>query len=344
MQGPATVSTKLRRIAELARNAPDMAFTSLSHHIDFDFLHEAYRRTRKDGAPGVDGQTAAQYAKGLEGNLRNLLERFKAGTYRAPPVRRVHIPKGDGTETRPIGIPTIEDKILQRAVTMALEAVYEQDFLTVRAAFGPSGHTPGAPDPLERGDGHGRGWVLEVDIRKFFDSLDHAHLRAILDQRVRDGVLRRTIDKWLKAGVLEEDARDPRRRHSSRWSDPRLLANVYLHGRGHVVRERDPTQSGRQGLLVRYADDPVIVRFGERRAPGQGRPPRAIRCASLLHPEKTAWSHSGGRLGPPERAKTLRHSTAGLRLPRLSPLLGATRKGGGGSSSRTRPRAVSAVP
>jgi retron-type reverse transcriptase len=106
-----------------------MAITTLSHHIDIEWLREAYRRTRKDGATGVDGQTAAEYAANLEENLRSLLERAKSGTYRAPPVRRVQIPKGEGKETRPIGIPTFEDKVLQRAVAMVLEAVYEQEFL-----------------------------------------------------------------------------------------------------------------------------------------------------------------------------------------------------------------------
>ena len=133
------VFTKQQRIAELARQAPQMGFTSLAHHIDLRWLYEAYLRTRRDGAAGVDGQTAADYAANLRGNLESLLERAKSGTYRAPPVRRVHIPKGTGPETRPIGIPTFEDKVLQRAVVMVLEAVYEQDFRTsgtVRMAFG----------------------------------------------------------------------------------------------------------------------------------------------------------------------------------------------------------------
>lgn len=125
--GSVTVCTKLQRIAELAQRAPGMVLTTLAHSMDLDWMREAYRRTRKDAAPGVDQQTAEQYAVNLEGNLRGLLERAKAGTYRAPPVRRVHLPKGKG-ETRPIGIPTFEDKILQRAVAMVLEAVYEQDF------------------------------------------------------------------------------------------------------------------------------------------------------------------------------------------------------------------------
>src|SRR5688500_8220289 len=127
---PKTISTKVEQIAKLAQQMPNVALTSLSHHIDIEWLHEAYRRTRKDGAAGVDRVTAEEYAKKLEENLQSLLGRAKSGDqYRAPPVRRVHIPKGSGSKTRPIGIPTFEDKVLQRAVVMALEAVYEQDFL-----------------------------------------------------------------------------------------------------------------------------------------------------------------------------------------------------------------------
>ena len=114
------ISTRLERIAKLAREMPGRPLTTLAHHIDVEWLREAYRRTRKDGARGIDGQSAEQYAQQLEDNLRSLLDRAKSGTYRAPPVRRVHIPKGSGAETRPLGIPTFEDKVLQRAVTMML--------------------------------------------------------------------------------------------------------------------------------------------------------------------------------------------------------------------------------
>jgi hypothetical protein len=128
--GSRTVSTKLERIAKLAREMPQAALTTLAQHIDIDWLREAYQRTRKDGATGVDRQTAEEYASKLEDNLRSLLDRAKSGSYVAPPVRRVHIPKaGAGSQTRPIGIPTFEDKLLQRAVAMVLEAVYEQSFL-----------------------------------------------------------------------------------------------------------------------------------------------------------------------------------------------------------------------
>ena len=202
---PTSVSTRLQRIAGLAKQAPEMAFTTLAHHIDVVLLRAAVDGVRKDGAAGVDGQTAAEYAKHLEGNLQALLNRFKSGSYRAQPVRRVYIPKGDGRKKRPIGIPTCEDKILQKAVVMVLEAIYEQDFLPCSFGFrsGRSAHQ--ALEVIRKGLTALRGgWVLEVDIRSFFDALDHGPLRSFLDQRVRDGVVRRTINKWLKAGVLEK--------------------------------------------------------------------------------------------------------------------------------------------
>lgn len=200
------ISTRLQRIAQLAREDPKRVFVSLAHHIDVELLWEAYRRTRKDGAPGVDGQTAAVYEETLEENLQGLLDRFKSGSYKAPPVRRVYIPKGnDPSKTRPIGVPTFEDKILQRAVTMVLEAVYEQDFLDCSYGFRPERSAHQAIGRLREGlMSMGGGWILEADIQGFYDILDHSQLRGFLDQRVRDGVLRRAIDKWLKAGVMEE--------------------------------------------------------------------------------------------------------------------------------------------
>jgi len=126
--GSGSVSTRLCRIAEVSRRSPEMVITTLAHHIDLAWMYEAYRQTRKSGAVGVDKVTAEEHAADLEPNLLSLLERLKSGTYFAPPVRRVEIPKGDGRKTRPIGVPTFEDKVLQRAMAMVLEAVYEQDF------------------------------------------------------------------------------------------------------------------------------------------------------------------------------------------------------------------------
>jgi RNA-directed DNA polymerase len=203
---PVDVSTKQQRIAQLARQNPEMSVTSLAHHIDLIWLFQAFQRTRKDGAVGVDGQTGEDYAADLGGNLRSLLERAKSGTYHAPPVRRTYIPKaGSATETRPLGIPTFEDKVLQRAVVMVLEAIYEQDFLDCSYGFRPGRSAHQALESLwQQTMSMGGGWILDVDVRKFFDTIDHTHLREFLKRRVRDGVLLRLIGKWLNAGVLEE--------------------------------------------------------------------------------------------------------------------------------------------
>ncbi len=288
---PTSVSTKLQRIAELARRAPCTVLTTLAHHIDIDFLREAYCRTRKDGAPGVDGQRAEAYAADLEKNLQSLLDRFKAGTYRAPPVRRVHIPKGDGT-LRPLGIPTFEDKILQRAVTMVLEAVYEQDFLPCSFGFRPGRSAHQALETLRNGlmEMHG-GIVVELDIRRFYDTLEHHRLRQFLDQRVRDGVIRCAIDKWLKAGVLEDGCiTQPAEGTPQGGVISPLLANIYLHQVLDLWFERDvkPRTHG-AAILIRYADDAVLAFESEvdARRMMDVLPKRFGKYGLTLHPEKT---------------------------------------------------------
>ncbi len=199
------ISTKLRRIAELAERHPELSFTSLAHHIDVDLLKDAFRRTRKDAAPGIDGETGAEYGQELGPRLQRLLDAAKSGRYRAPAVRRVFIPKGDGKERRPLGIPTFEDKVLQRAVAMVLGAVYEQDFLPCSHGFRPGRSPRTALHSLWKQAMDMGGCVLvEVDLRKYFDTVDHGKLREIVSQRVRDGVLTRLIGKWLNAGVFEE--------------------------------------------------------------------------------------------------------------------------------------------
>jgi len=289
---PTTVSTKLQRIATLAKQAPDMAFTTLAHHIDLEWLKEAYRRTRKDGAAGVDGQSAQQYAEALEANLQSLLNRAKSGDYRAPPVKRVHIPKGDGKSTRPLGIPTFEDKVLQRAVAMVLEALYEQDFLPCSYGFRPGRSAHQALERLwEVLTEMKGGWVLEVDIRKFFDTLDHDWLRQIVQHRVRDGVLLRLIGKWLNAGVLEEGQMTyPDEGTPQGGVVSPLLANIYLH---EVLdkwfeREVKPRMKGR-AELIRYADDFVICFEQQEDACRvmEVLPRRFEKYGLALHPEKT---------------------------------------------------------
>jgi RNA-directed DNA polymerase len=302
---PETISTRRQRIAELARRSPQAALTTLAHHIDIDWMHEAYRRTRKDGAVGVDGQTATDYAVDLEGNLRSLLDRAKSGRYQAPPVRRVHIPKGTGSETRPIGIPTFEDKILQRAVAMVLEAVYEQDFLDCSYGFRPGRSAHQALDALwHRLMEVGGGWILEIDIRKFFDALDHRHLHAILRRRVRDGVLLRLIGKWLKAGVLEDGCvTHPESGSPQGGVISPILANAYLHEVLDTWFERTvkPRLKGRSSL-IRYADDAVLVFAveGDARRVLDVLPKRFGKYGLTLHPEKTRLvPFQGPRRGAP---------------------------------------------
>ena len=286
------VSTKLERIATLARQMPDKALTPLAHHIDMVWLREAYRRTRKDGATGVDGQTAEQYASHLETNLQSLLDRAKSGTYRAPPVRRVHIPKTNGRETRPIGIPTLEDKILQRAVTMVLEAVYEPSFYDGSYGFRPGRSAHQALQSVwAQSTAMAGGWVLEIDIRSFFDEVDHGHLRDILRCRVADGVLLRLIGKWLNAGVLEDGAvtRPDKGTPQGGVISP-MLANIFLHAvlDDWFHREVAPRLVG-QARLVRYADDAVFLFANEADARRvlEVLPKRFAKYGLTLHPQKT---------------------------------------------------------
>ena len=291
-QSSLDISTRLERIAKLAKEKPCVALMTLAHHIDVAWLREAYRRTRKGGAPGVDGQNAEQYAANLEGNLQTLLDRAKSGTYRAPPVRRVHIPKGDGTQTRPIGIPTFEDKVLQRAVTMVLEAVYETSFHDFSYGFRPRRSAHDALDALRDATMEMRGgWILEVDIKKFFDTLDHQHLRAILQQRIRDGVLLRLIGKWLNAGVLEGlDLSFPAEGTPQGGVISPLLANVYLHEvlDEWFVKDVRPRLKGR-AVLVRYADDFVFLfeQHDDAKRVFDVLPKRFGRYGLTLHPDKT---------------------------------------------------------
>jgi group II intron reverse transcriptase/maturase len=256
------------------------------------WLYEAYRRTRKDGAPGVDGQTAAAYAEHLDENLQDLLDRAKSGRYRAPAVKRAYIPKGDGSTTRPIGIPTFEDKILQRAVAMVLEPIYEQDFRDCSYGFRPGRSAHQAlqvwRDQLMRSGG---GWIIELDVERFFDTLDKAQLRAFVRRRVRDGVLDRLIGKWLKAGVLEDGAVwYPEAGTPQGGVISPLLANIFLHEVLDEWFEQDikPRLKG-QAVLIRYADDAVLGFSHEEDARRvlAVLPKRFGKYGLSLHPEKT---------------------------------------------------------
>jgi RNA-directed DNA polymerase len=288
---PANLSTKRRWIADLARDKRGTALSLLHHLIDLEWMCEAYELTRKDGATGIDGVTAERYEANLKANLLDLLGRIKSGRYKAPAVRRAYIPKADGSR-RPLGIPTFEDKVAQRAIVMVLEAVYEEEFLSCSYGFRPG---RSAHDALCKLHGvitwQGQHWVVEVDIRKYFDTISHQCLRALLDQRVTDGVIRRMIDKWLKAGVLEDGLL-----HRTKEGTPQggvispLLANIYLH---HVLDEWFETQV-RPRLrgnctLVRYADDFVMTFKNHHDAKRvlEVLEKRLGRYGLTLHPDKT---------------------------------------------------------
>ena len=285
------VYTKQQRLAELARQSPQMAFTSLNHFLDMDWLREAYHRTRKDSAPGVDGETAAQFAQHLDERLADLLERAKSGRYVAPPVKRAHLPKGPG-QTRPIGMPTFENKVLERAVVMVLEPIYEQDFLDCSHGFRPGRSCHLALESLWQSIMAGGGcWLIDADISKFFDTLDQGHLRTLLDRRVRDGVIRRLLGKWLSAGVLEAgEVWYPETGTPQGGVISPLLSNLYLHEVLDVWFERDvrPRLRGR-AFLIRYADDFVM---GFERQDDALRvmdvlPKRFARFGLTIHPAKT---------------------------------------------------------
>jgi RNA-directed DNA polymerase len=286
-----SVTTKLRRIAELANTDRQRALTSVAHVIDLDWLREAYRRTRKDGAPGVDGKTATEFAADLEQNLGALATRLRAGTYRPPPVRRVHIPKGNGT-TRPIGVPTFEDKVAQRAVAMVLEAIYETEFLDVSYGFRPGRSAHQALEELQRRPTYWtKCWVIEADIERFFDGIDHGLLRSVLDRRVRDGVLRRLIDRWLQAGVMESGQLTvPDEGTPQGGVISPLLANVFLHDVLDLWVE-DTVRPRLRGKLklIRYADDFVLLIHNKEDVPRvmSALAKRLERFGLRLHPDKT---------------------------------------------------------
>jgi len=293
MQRSKTVLTKQERIAELAKNAPDMSFQSLNHYLTLEWLEEAYRRTRKDGAVGIDEVTAEEYEANLQPNLKSLLDRAKSGSYFAPPVLRGYIPKDDkGKELREIGIPTLEDKLLQRAITMILEPIYEQDFHSCSYGFRPkrSAHDciKAIRDTLYKWQG---GYVIDVDIRKYFDSIDKGQVRTFLDVRVRDGVVRRLIGKWLKAGVTKDGHIEyPEKGTVQGGVISPILSNVYLH---HVLDHWFETvvKPGRRSSvqLFRYADDFIIVCKDKIDADSimDVLPKRFARFGLTIHPKKT---------------------------------------------------------
>ena len=290
MRSP-TVTPKLQRIAAQAARDSARVFTPLAYLIDEDFLREAYRHTSKSSAPGIDGVTAEAYAEHLDENLRDLHERLRSGRYQAAPVERVWIEKEDGSQ-RPIGKPAFEDKIVQRAVAMLLEAIYEQDFLDCSYGFRP-GRSPHAArhELRERGLNEGRGWIVEADVSGYFDSIDRTCLREVLRKRVNDGSILRLIGKWLRAGVMEHgELTHPETGVVQGGVISPVLANIFRH---HVLdewfeREVQPRLKGRS-FLTRFADDFVIgceLEADAQKIMGV-LPKRFARFGLRIHPTKT---------------------------------------------------------
>ena len=304
------VLTKQQRIAELACLHREVSFTSLAYNIDEEWLYEAYRQTRKDAAVGVDEMTSAEYESNLSENIKSLLTRFKTGSYYAPPVKRVYIPKDPKRkEMRPLGIPTLEDKILQRAVLMVLEPLYETEFYDCSYGFRPKKSVHQALEEIWQTITLMKGCtILEVDIRNFFGTLQHKALQDLIKQRVCDGVLTRTIGKWLKAGVLEGDILEyPREGTPQGGVISPLLSNVYLH---YVLdkwfKEEIVPRLRSEARLIRFADDFVIL-FKDRNDAQRVEKviwKRFEKYGLNLHPEKTQLIDFTRPVSTPEKMKS----------------------------------------
>ncbi len=255
-----SVISELDRVRQVARKDKDARFTALLHHVTVDRLRSAYRAIRPKAAPGVDGVTWKDYGQELEGNLQDLHARVQRGAYRAKPSRRVFISKPDG-RLRPLGVAALEDKIVQRAVVEVLNAVYEEDFLGFSYGFRPGRSQHNALDALAVGIQRRKvSWVLDADISDFFTSLDQSWLLRFLEHRIADKRVLRLIQKWLKAGVVENGA----------WSETvegtpqgasvsTFLANVYLHQVFDLwVQQWRGRHAHGDVIVVRFADDFVM--------------------------------------------------------------------------------------
>ncbi|MHB9036975.1 MAG: group II intron reverse transcriptase/maturase [Armatimonadota bacterium] len=255
------LQSELERVRQIAAKYKEAKFTTLWHHVyDIDRLRECYYGLKRNSAKGVDGQTWEHYGKDLEANLCDLSDRLKCGAYHAKPVRRVYIPKPDGRQ-RPIGVPALEDKIVQSATAKVLQAIYETDFKWFSYGFRPGRSQHDALDALSVGIECGKvRWVLDIDLRSFFDTIDHGWMLKFIEHRIVDKRVLRHIKKWLNAGVLEDG-----KIRKAEYGTPQggsvspLLANIYLHYAldlwADVWRR---TQSRGEMHIVRFADDGVI--------------------------------------------------------------------------------------
>jgi RNA-directed DNA polymerase len=306
-------SSALDRVREAARRDKGARFTALLHHVDVVSLRKAYWAIRPQAAPGVDKVTWAEYGQDLEANLRDLHARVQQGRYRAKPSRRVYIPKPDGRQ-RPLGIASLEDKIVQRAVVEVLNAIYEVDFRGFSYGFRPGRKPHDALDALSVGIRSRRvNWVLDADIRDFFGQIDRIWLRRFLQHRIADERVLRLIDKWLAAGVVEDGewtACDEGTPQGASVSP--LLANVYLHYVFDLWADWWRRQPGRGDVvIVRFADD-FIVGFEQEEDAQQFLAELRERFARFgleLHPDKTRliefgrhtdWKRRRRGLGKPE--------------------------------------------
>jgi retron-type reverse transcriptase len=258
-QSRTAATSALERVRQAATKDKKQRFTALQHHVnDVERLRLAYRSVKRDAAAGIDGETWRHYGEDLEGNLMGLSERLRRGAYRANPVRRAFIPKADGRQ-RPLGIPTLEDKIVQRATAEVLNAIYETDFLGFSYGFRPGRNQHEALDALAVGIWARKvKWVLDADIRSFFDTMKHEWIVKFLEHRVADERIVRLIQKWLTAGVLEDGKRTRSEEGAVQGgSISPLLANVYLHYVFDLWTQRWRKQPGR--------GDVIVVRYGRLR-------------------------------------------------------------------------------
>ncbi|MCP4286585.1 MAG: group II intron reverse transcriptase/maturase [Gammaproteobacteria bacterium] len=278
-------------IAKKAAEDPEFVYQGIAHHLDEKLLKEAFHRLRKDAAPGIDGQTAAEYAEGLSENLRDLHERLRTRTYRATSIKRTWIPKEDGSQ-RPIGTLILEDTIVQKAVAMLLEEVFEQDFYDVSYGFRP-GRSPhkalhAVRELIQRLN---IGWILDVDIRQFFDTVDRDIFFDLLHRRVKDGGVDRLLGKWFNVGILDGDQLSYTDLGTPQGGviSP-MIANIYLHYvlDDWFIKEVKPRLKGRC-FLIRFADDAILGFEYEEdaRRVAEVLPKRFDKYGLCAHPEKT---------------------------------------------------------
>lgn len=290
--GASAASHGLERVREAARRDRKLRFTTLLHHVyDVDRLRAAFKKLKPDSAAGIDGETKAGYAENLEANLQDLSDRLRRGAFKANPVRRAYIPKADG-RLRPLGVPTLEDKLVQRAVVEVMNAIYEVDFADFSYGFRPGRRQHDALDALSIGIHMGKvSWVLDADIRSFFDTLDHGWLVMFVERRIADQRIIRLIQKWLKAGVLEDGKRIQSEIGTVQGgSISPLLANIYLHYVFDLwIADWSQKHAGGKITPVRYADD-FVVGFQRKKDADQFKADLEKQFSEhglVLHPEKT---------------------------------------------------------